>query len=189
MRTSAESVIDYWLNDVGQKGWYMPPEGLDDQIRERFEGAWNEAMNGELKGWTCSPTGALGKLILLDQFPRNMFRDTAKAYASDAKALKIAKLAISKGFDLATPLPERQFFYLPLEHSEIQSDQDHCVRLIKMNMESAELLRHAKAHRDVIRRFGRFPYRNVHLGRKSTEAELAYIQQGGYRYTLEQIAA
>lgn len=189
MRNQPEEIIDYWLNDVGEKGWYMPPDGLDDQIRDRFEDDWNEAMASDVKGCTVSATGALGLLILLDQFSRNMFRGTAKAYASDAKALKLAKLAISKGYDTETPEPARQFFYMPLEHSESLPDQDQCVRLMAMKMDSPELLKHAKAHREVIRTFGRFPYRNDHLGRKSTEAEVAYLELGGYRYTLQNLAA
>lgn len=184
-----EEIIDFWMNEVGPKGWYQPPDGLDDLIREKFEGDWDEAMKGDIKGWTCSPTKALALLILLDQFPRNMFRGTAKAYASDGKALALAKLSISQGHDLATPEPARQFFYMPLEHSESLTDQDHCVRMMSMNMSDPELLKHAKAHRDVIRKFGRFPYRNAHLGRSSTEAELEYIEAGGYSFTLNQIAA
>ncbi len=189
MVKNPQEIIDFWLDEVGPAGWYTPPEGLDDLIRSRFETDWNDAMHGDVKGWTCSPGKALALLILLDQFPRNMFRGTAKAYSSDAKALALAKLAISAGHDLATPEPARQFFYMPLEHSESLTDQDRCVRLMSMNIESTELLRHAKAHRDIIRKFGRFPYRNVHLGRASTEAEQEYVKAGGYRLTLDQIAA
>ncbi|MHA3916434.1 DUF924 family protein [Halovulum sp. GXIMD14793] len=189
MVKKTEQIIDFWINEVGPAGWYMPPEGLDEQIHDRFQDDWTEAMQGDVKGWTCSPTAALALVILLDQFPRNMFRGTAKAYASDGKALALAKLSISRGHDLATPEPARQFFYMPLEHSESLPDQDQCVRMMSMNMNSPELLKHAKAHREVIRKFGRFPYRNEHLDRASTEAELEYLKAGGYSFTLNQIAA
>ena len=125
---------------------------------------------------------ALALLILLDQFPRNMFRGTARAYRSDEKARSIAKQAIARGHDKVTPEPERQFFYLPLMHSEGLPDQERCVRLIKLGMPRTGIrnLQSAQRHRDVIRRFGRFPSRNRPLGRRDTEAEQLYRANGGY---------
>lgn len=189
MRIEPSEILDFWLNELEPKDWYVQNDAVDETIRTRFMEHWQDAVDGKAKGWTCSAKGTLALLILLDQFSRNMFRNDPSAFASDVKALKVAKQAISKGYDMATDLPARQFFYLPLEHSESVTDQDHCVRLIAMNMESGELLRHAKAHREVIRKYGRFPYRNDPLGRVSTEAENAYLVAGGYKHTLENLAA
>ena len=175
-------VIRFWLEDVGPSGWYKSDPELDETIRERFLDLWRQGDAGELDHWTLRPEGALALLILLDQFPRNMFRGCERAFSTDPKALAIAKRALTKGFDLKINEPERQFFYLPLMHSESITDQDRCVRLIltRMPKSGEENLKHAKAHRDVIRRFGRFPYRNEALGRPTTPPEHAFLQQGGY---------
>ncbi|MEO0914100.1 MAG: DUF924 family protein [Pseudomonadota bacterium] len=189
MRIEAQEIIDFWLDEVGEAQWYRASPELDAEIRARFEPHWRDAMDGKACGWQCAPESTLALLILLDQMPRNMFRGTAEAFASDAKALKMAKRAIDAGHDLKTPLPQRQFYYLPLEHSENLADQERCVRLVATHLESAQNLLHAKVHREVIRRFGRFPYRNKALGRGTTPAEAAYLADGGYQLTLREIAA
>ncbi len=189
MQIEARDIIDFWVYEVGEAQWYQSTPELDAEIKARFEPHWQDAMDGKSIGWQCAPESTLALLILLDQMPRNMFRGTAKAFASDAKALKMAKKAIEAGHDVKTKLPLRQFYYLPLEHSECLADQERCVRLIATHLEGAENLLHAKVHREVIRRFGRFPYRNEAIGRVSTPAETAYLVDGGYQMTLREIAA
>jgi len=182
MEHEAEAVLRFWLETVGPGRWYKSDAALDTEIREHFEALWRRAGDGALDHWILTPRGALALMILLDQFPRNMFRGTATAYRTDARALKIVKQAIGRGHDKATPEPERQFFYLPLMHSEGLPDQERCVRLIKLGMPSTGGLQldHARRHREVIRRFGRFPSRNRPLGRPDTEAERRYRAEGGY---------
>ena len=186
-----EEILKYWLDDVGPKGWYDASEALDAEIREKFEQTWNAACGGTFSLWLTYPSGALAYLILTDQFSRNMFRATAKAFASDGAALAVAKSVIDKGWDLKIAEPARQFFYMPLMHSENQCDQDRCVRLVCERMPNTResIMLHARAHRDVIRQFGRFPYRNAALGRSNTTAETAYIAQGGYGMTLRNLQA
>lgn len=182
METQAEEILRFWLHDVGPERWYQADDGVDADIRQRFEEIWQRANVGGCDHWMATSRGALALLILLDQFPRNMFRGTASAYRSDCKARRIAKQAIRMGHDKVTPEPERQFFFMPLMHSEVLPDQERCVRLIKLAMPQTGTgnLEHALRHRDVIRRFGRFPSRNLPLGRRDTEAERHYRDSGGY---------
>jgi uncharacterized protein (DUF924 family) len=133
------------------------------------------------------PKGALGLIILTDQFPRNMFRDSPRAFASDARALRIAALAINHAWDLRVAEPMRQFFYLPFMHSEMLTDQDRSVRLFKARMATGDNLLHARAHREVIRRYGRFPYRNAALGRISTPQEDVFLASGGYGAIVQEL--
>ena len=186
-----EEVLEFWLDDVGPKGWYDVDETLDATIREKFGTAWQEACEGKYSLWLTHASGALAYIILTDQFPRNMFRGEGKAFASDAIALAAAKASIDKGWDKRIDEPARQFFYLPLMHSENLCDQDRCVRLMceRMPEMGASNLLHARAHREVIRRFGRFPYRNVALSRGSTAPEKAYVEKGGYGSTLRDLQA
>ncbi len=178
----AGEVLRFWLDEVGPEGWYKPAPDLDERIRARFGELWAGAAEGRLGHWRAAPRGALALAILLDQFPRNMFRGTAGAYTTDLRALGVADLAIRRGFDREVPEPGRQFFYLPFMHSESLAHQDRCVRLVLMRLPAsgAENLDHARRHRAVIRRFGRFPSRNRALGRRDTEAERRYREGGGY---------
>jgi len=159
-------VTKFWIDEVGPKGWYLAVDDLDQSIRDRFSEGWSMAREGRLRDWKLAPDSMLAYLILLDQFPRNMFRGQAQAFATDKKAKAAAKKAIEAGWDKLVPEPERQFFYLPLMHSECLADQDQCIRLMASRMpeSGAGNLLHAKAHREMIRRFGRFPYRNAALG-------------------------
>ncbi|MGC9368730.1 MAG: DUF924 family protein [Paracoccaceae bacterium] len=186
-----KDVIAFWLDEVGPERWYASDEALDARIRERFGGLWEKARAGGLHDWLTSPRGMLAYLILTDQFPRNMFRGEARAFATDARARAEAKLAIDHGFDMRVPEPERQFFYLPLIHSECLTDQDRCVRLMltRMPETGAANLLHAKAHREVIRRFGRFPFRNEALSRNSSAEERSFVAEGGYGRTVERLRA
>ncbi|WP_370228060.1 DUF924 family protein [Cognatishimia sp.] len=188
--STPEEVLSFWLDECEPKDWYVENPELDATIRSRFEPVWNKAMQGGLGQWMAYASGCLAYVILTDQFSRNMFRGTGKAFASDYAARAVAKQAISKGWDLRIDEPARQFFYTPLLHSENLCDQERCVRLMKerLNMGDGNLL-HAKAHRAVIREFGRFPYRNEALGRKSTVAEQAYVAKGGYGFTVQGLQA
>lgn len=184
------TVLDFWLDEVGPKGWYGGGEALDAKIRDRFLALWEKGRSGGLENLQTSPEGMLAYIILLDQFPRNMFRDDARAFATDHLARQVAEKAIHHRWDLRVPEPERQFFYLPLMHSENRTDQDRCVRLIltRLPETGAENLLHARAHRAVIRMFGRFPYRNAVLGRRNTRAEAAYLEDGGYATTVRELS-
>ncbi|WP_238366259.1 DUF924 family protein [Mesobacterium pallidum] len=183
-----DSILSFWLDEIGPKGWYQPPEGLDETILTRFEETWQGAMDGRYGLWLTYPGGALAYIILTDQFPRNMFRGKGRAFASDEIAKAAAKQAIHRGWDMKIDEPARQFFYMPLMHSECMSDQERCVRLMKERMPEtgASNLVHARVHREVIRRFGRFPYRNVALSRRTTGAEQQFVEGGGYGEVLQE---
>lgn len=181
-----EDVLSYWLDELSPKDWYNSSKTLDAQIRDRFLPAWKNAQDGAYSLWLTHASGALAYIILNDQMPRNMFRGEGESFASDRLALAAAKAAISKGWDLQIDTPARQFFYLPLMHSECLSDQERNVCLYKERMSaSGQELRHAVAHRNVIREFGRFPYRNDALDRATTQAETQYLTKGGYKFSLE----
>ena len=180
--TAPEDILSFWLDEVGPKGWYEASDTLDETVRDKFLDAYHSACDGTFGLWLTYPNGTLAYIILLDQFPRNMFRDEAQAFATDKLGLAAAKAAINKGWDTRIDEPARQFFYLPLMHSENLCDQDRCVRLIceRMPEGGEDNLLHARAHREVIRRFGRFPHRNETLDRASSDAEKAFLKNGGY---------
>ena len=182
-------MLRFWLEECAPDDWYRQDDALDDRIRERFAPSWEAARAGRLRHWCAAPRGTLAYLILTDQFPRNMFRGEARAFATDAAARVAAKRALVRGDDLAVEGPARQFFYLPLEHSESPADQARAVRLIAARMDAPETLLHARAHREVIRRFGRFPYRNAALGRTSTAAEREMVAAGGYGPVVREMRA
>jgi len=184
-------VVDFWLNEVGPKGWYQADDAVDAAIRDRFLPSWELARDGGLTDWRLRPDTMLAYLILVDQFPRNMFREDGNAFATDKLARCAAKKAIEKKWDMKVAEPERQFFYLPLMHSECLADQERCLCLLKTRMPQTgdgQLL-HAKAHREVIRKFGRFPYRNAVLERRDTVPEMAFLEQGGYKAAIEAVQA
>jgi uncharacterized protein (DUF924 family) len=184
-----EDILMFWLDEVGPKGWHAKSDRLDAQIKERFEETWLAACEGRFSLWLTYPSGALAYVILMDQLPRNMYRSEGKAFRTDRAALAAAKSAIDRGWDLKIDEPARRFFYMPLMHSENLCDQDRCVRLMheRMPAHGAQTLLHARAHRAVIRQFGRFPSRNAALNRASTEVEKHYISQGGYGETLRSL--
>jgi len=187
----ADKVLSFWLDEVGPKDWYATDDALDNRIRDLFLTTWTEATEGALGLWLTHPSGALAYIILTDQFPRNMFRGSARAFETDASALAAAKISIDRKWDLRIAEPARQFFYLPLMHSENLCDQERCVRLMheRMPETGASNLLHAKAHREVIRLFGRFPYRNDALSRPFTAPERDYVADGGYGETVRQLQA
>lgn len=186
-----EEILAYWLDEVGPKGWYGVDPTLDQAIRDRFMASWERAQEGACSLWLTYPTGVLAYLILMDQFPRNMFRDDPRAFSTDMAALEAAKCAVKKGWDMRVDEPARQFFYLPMMHSENLIDQDRCVRLMltRMPESGAQNLLHAKVHREVIRQFGRFPYRNAALSRATTPPEASFVAEGGYGAVLQRLSA
>lgn len=171
------AVLAFW-REAGPSHWFRKDEAFDREFRERFLAAHEAAARGELDAWAAMPDGALALCILLDQFPRNAFRGTPRMYATDAKAREIANIAIDSGFDEAVDPQLRQFFVLPLMHSEALDDQERCVALSQQLETDSH--RWAVHHRDIIRRFGRFPHRNDVLGRESTPDELRFIAEGGF---------
>ncbi|MDO5632607.1 MAG: DUF924 family protein [Paracoccus sp. (in: a-proteobacteria)] len=173
----AKQINEFW-SEVGPKGWYERSDALDQTIRDRFLGDWQDA-EALTRAWESTAEGALAALILTDQFPRNMFRDDPRAFATDDLAVQIAERAIAAGFDMQTPEPMRQFFYLPFEHAEDLDRQNRAVALFAERM-PGESLRHAELHRDTIARFGRFPWRNAVLGRIASPQEQRLMDAGGY---------
>ena len=176
-------VLSFWRDEVGPQGWYSGDPELDERIRSRFGGLWRGGCASGLPGWAGSAEGALARIIVFDQFPRNMFRGSGESFASDALALAGAVDAVGRGFDQSVSGPMRQFFYLPFMHSENLEMQDRGVALFAGFL-PGENERHARAHRWVIAEFGRFPWRNQDLGRVSTAAEEAFLAQGGYAFAV-----
>lgn len=190
MWTRPEDVLEFWLDECSPQDWYKSEPEFDQRIEHLFRDAWDRAMNGALSLWLTYPSGTLAYIILTDQFSRNMFRGTGKAFSSDILALAASKMAIEKNWDLRIDPPARDFFYLPLRHSECLPDQERSVRLVKTRMpESESSLLHSKAHREIIRKFGRFPTRNEELGRKTTEKEQAYLDNGAYGAIVRELSA
>ncbi|MDC7785978.1 DUF924 family protein [Rhodoplanes sp. TEM] len=171
-------VVAWWVG-LGPARWFVKDLSLDEEIRQRFGAAHAAAAAGRLAAWEETPEGALALLLLLDQFPRNMFRGSAEAFATDAPALAIAIRAIDRGFDRAFANPVRRFFYLPYMHSEDLADQERCIALCR-DADDPEGVHHAEVHADIIRRFGRFPHRNPMLGRTTTPEEQAFLDAGGF---------
>ncbi|SMY07911.1 DUF924 family protein [Flavimaricola marinus] len=177
-----DTILRYWLDEVGPEGWYTGSAALDSEVRARFLSTWQEAMCGACGLWLTSASGSLAYIILTDQFSRNMFRGTAQAFASDNNARAAAKIALSRDWDMRINEPARQFFYMPLEHSENLIDQDRAIRLFASRMPETgrSNLLHAKTHRQIIRMFGRFPFRNAALDRANTALEQEWLDAGGY---------
>jgi uncharacterized protein (DUF924 family) len=174
-------VLEFWLQEVGPDGWYAGGDEIDSICRDRFADLWQAAHDGGLEHWVDGTVGTLAYLVLTDQIPRNIHRGTALAFATDPQALAAAKTAVAAGWDMNAPEPERQFFYMPYEHSEDPADQVLAVQFLTERMPSdPEMALHARAHQEVIRRYGRFPTRNEALGRVSTPEEQEYLDAGGY---------
>jgi uncharacterized protein (DUF924 family) len=175
--TTADDVLAFW-QDAGPQRWFRKDEQFDAAFRGRFLAAHEAAVQGRLDAWNADARGALALVILLDQFPRNAFRGSARMYASDARAREVARAAVEKGFDREVAEDLRGFFYLPFMHSEEAADHERCVQL--MEPLGGESLRYARHHRDIIRRFGRFPHRNALLGRANTPEEERFLAEGGF---------
>lgn len=175
--TQPSEVVAFW-RDAGPQHWFRRDDAFDARFRQRFLDAHEAAASGALDGWLATPEGALALVLLLDQFPRNAFRGTARVYATDARARAAADQAIARGFDVKVEPQLRPFFYLPFMHSENLRDLDRAVAL--NTPVGGESLRFAVHHRDIVARFGRFPHRNAVLGRASTAEEVSFLAEGGF---------
>jgi uncharacterized protein (DUF924 family) len=170
-------VLAFW-RAAGPDKWFSRDAAFDDDVRTRFLATY-EAAAARALAWDETAEGALALLIVLDQFPRNMFRDSTHAFAADPLAREVATRAIARGFDQKVAVSERGFFYLPFEHSETLADQEHSVALNRASGD-ADALKWAELHADIVRRFGRFPHRNAVLGRATTPEEQAFLDGGGF---------
>jgi uncharacterized protein (DUF924 family) len=171
-------VLAFWLM-AGPDKWFEKDPGFDAEIAARFAGVWRAAADGELAPWEETPEGALALAIVLDQFPRNMFRGQARMYEADVLARAVVARALMRGFDQQVALLERRFFYLPFMHSEDLADQERCVALAR-GYGDEEFMCYAAQHADIVRRFGRFPHRNAALGRATSPEEQAFLDAGGF---------
>ncbi|NJR50786.1 MAG: DUF924 domain-containing protein [Leptolyngbyaceae cyanobacterium CSU_1_3] len=184
-----KTILTFWFGEMAEnallkprKVWFTKHSEFDEAVRSQFQIAHEQAATGQFDGWQGSAQGCLALVLLLDQFPRNMFRGQPESFASDAKALSVAQLAIAQGFDCLLPPVQRQFLYFPLEHSENLEHQNQAVALFHQFVENPDLQEtydYAIRHREIIQRFGRFPHRNQILGRDSTPEEVEFLKQPG----------
>ena len=184
-----EFILNFWLDEVGPNFWYSSDDSLDDLIEQKFKETLENILSGGHSLWLTYPSGALAYIIVLDQFSRNIFRGNKSSFAADRIAMSASKQSIKYEFVLKINEPARQFFYMPLMHSENLYDQEKCIRQILQKLPSSGhgLLKHARAHRELIRSYGRFPGRNSQLGRSTTLSEQEYFDHGGYQALLSRI--
>ena len=183
----AQEVLEFWFGDDAERGrarkaWFVKDPAFDAEIRERFLPLYEEAAAGKLPSWRGRSAECLALVIVLDQFPRNMFRGTARAFATDALALEAARHAVERSYDVHLSPVERLFLYLPFEHSEALDDQWRALALIAPLAawpQTADVYPYAVRHWEIIRRFGRFPHRNEVLGRASTPQEIEFLKTPG----------
>jgi uncharacterized protein (DUF924 family) len=178
MTAIPQDVLGFWKN-AGPKKWFAHSYAFDDAIRLKFEPVHLRAARGEYDAWAAQPESTLALLILLDQFPRNLYRNSAHAFATDPKARAIARRAVEAGFHRQVEPQLAPFFMLPFEHSEDMADQDFALALA-IEIDDADTLKWAQMHRDIVARFGRFPHRNLSLGRETTPAEQEFLDEGGF---------
>ncbi|RRS34032.1 MAG: membrane protein [Gammaproteobacteria bacterium (ex Lamellibrachia satsuma)] len=169
-----EDILTFWYSNQMSRHWFSSTAAIDAEIVERFETIWSQAASGELTTWLKSPEGCLALAIILDQFPLNMFRGEMKSFSTERQALEVAHYAVDRGFDRQLPKAQVSFLYMPLMHSEELADQELSVSLFEA-AGLTENTRFARHHRELIRRFGRFPHRNAIINRKSTTEELDYL--------------
>lgn len=181
-----QEVLDFWFGPRARPLWFAKDAAFDAEIRAGFEATHGQAAAGRLVGWEQAAESCVALVILLDQFPRNMYRGTAKAFAADSLARAVAARAIERGFERDLDFDQRTFLYLPFEHSEDLADQERGVGLFRALAEAQtgalrdkgfEQLKYAERHREIIARFGRFPHRNQALGRETTAAEAAFLEE------------
>ncbi len=171
---TAHEILDFWFADATRKLWFDSTPEFDAQLRERYRDTWEAARRGELDGWTETAEGCLALVIVLDQFPLNMFRGEAQSYSTEAQSREVSRTAIERGFDGQIETERKAFLYMPFMHSEKIEDQDFALELFDQpGLESNQ--RFARHHHGIVERFGRFPHRNAALGRESTAAEVEYL--------------
>jgi uncharacterized protein (DUF924 family) len=179
-RQAVEKVLAFWFAPRREAEWFESSEDFDRAVRDALAGDHERAAAGAYDDWADSPEGALALVLLLDQVPRNLFRGLPRAFATDDRALAIARQALARGLDRRLPSQaQRMFLYLPFEHSERLADQETCCRLMAALDDNALWAEFAEKHREVIARFGRFPHRNAVLGRANSEAETAFLAEPG----------
>jgi uncharacterized protein (DUF924 family) len=184
----ALAVLDFWFgdNEVDRAEWFHKDPDFDDRIRQRFGALIERALAGDLDGWASAPRPALARIVVLDQFTRNVFRDTPRAFDGDVQALAAARQMVAKGFDRALSPLQRGFVYLPFEHAEDAEAQAESLRLFGALAAEvpaqADRLLWAEKHAQVIARFGRYPHRNAQLGRESTPQEREFLTEPGSRF-------
>jgi uncharacterized protein (DUF924 family) len=171
-------VLDFWFAPGNEARWFRSDPTFDAEISSRYAALVEAAKAGRLHDWTATPDGSLALCLLLDQFPRNIWRGTPQAYSCDERARQVVIDAIARGHDRAVPVGRRLFFYLPFEHSEDLADQERCLDLMR-GLNDREQLQWAERHHAVIARFGRFPHRNRILGRESSPEEIEFLGQPG----------
>ncbi|MFD2265513.1 DUF924 family protein [Lacibacterium aquatile] len=179
--SSSAAIVDFWFDgdpEVQRAKWFTNDPEFDLSIARRFETDIGLAVTGGLAAWEDSPNGTLALILLLDQFPRNAYRGTPRAFMGDSKTVRLSDLALVRGYDRRMTLWQKLFLYLPYEHSEILAEQEKSVALFKA-LGNPELLDYAVRHYEIIARFGRFPHRNAILERESTPEELAFLEQPG----------
>jgi len=174
----AQQILDFWLQS-GPSAWWRKDSKFDSSIKQRFGDLIEPAANRQLDSWRRQPQSCLALVLILDQFSRNLFRESDKAFAQDGYALELAKHGVENGFDDNQPTNLYDFIYMPFMHSEKLEDQNTCVELFRTRANDASL-KAAIEHRDIIARFGRFPHRNSLLGRKTTAKEQAFLDSGGF---------
>ena len=174
-----EDVISFW-REAGPDRWFLQDEAFDQACRKRFMHTYEAAARGDLNEWELTPEGSLAVVLLLDQFPRNMFRGTRRVYATDPAALMTADRAIERGYDGRVEPQFRRFFYLPFMHSESLRHQERSVALNEALGEE-ECIKWARHHHDIVARFGRFPHRNAILGRETTPEEARFLEESEFR--------
>ena len=185
LHAPAASILQFWFGDapVARAEWFRKDPAFDALIAERFGALIEQALHGAFEAWADAPESALAHLLLLDQFTRNVFRDTPRAFAGDARALAAARAMVARGQDRALPPLRRAFVYLPYEHAEDRAAQRESLALhaalVRDDPTLASQEAYAKRHAEIVERFGRFPHRNLVLGRVSTDEELAFLQQPG----------
>jgi uncharacterized protein (DUF924 family) len=178
-----QSIIDFWFEEISPKQWWVKSVEFDQLIRQRFLSLYTEIHDGQHAQWLNSARGCLARIIVLDQFSRNMFRDMAESFQADALALAAAKHAINVGFDLDMPSNHKAFLYMPFMHSEALDDQEKAIELFTAaGPDLAENLKSSERHKAMIELFGRFPHRNQILGRPSSKAEVEFLKQSGLSF-------
>ena len=193
MEQDVAGVIDFWFGPPGsdergslRKQWFVKDASFDAEVASRFAPLVERALRGELAAWSADAEGGLAEILLLDQFTRNVFRDTERAFAGDPRALTQATAMVGLRMDPQLPPEMRAFVYMPFEHAESMSAQDEAVRLFTRlageDEKMADMLAYAHRHRAIVERFGRFPHRNELLGRQSTAEELEFLRQPGSRF-------
>ena len=187
MAQTAADIITFWTEQVGEANWYRKDSATDQVIRDRFLALWQRARDSDTAPFEGTARDGLASVILLDQFPRNMFRDSANAFATDPLARRTSRAVIAQGFDETINMPLRQVLYMPFVHSEDLDDQIEGAAHIERGIGRAGNLKHALAHAEIIRRFGRFPFRNAVLGRDTTPEEQQFLDGGGYQRVLQEI--